>query len=260
MEDASKRQKCIAWLFGFAAHVVTDSAIHPIVNLKVGPYEQNKTRHRRCEMSQDVFIHSRLNLGVDINQQVSSNVDDTSEGGESYKMDKDIASLWKKILANVYGEELASASPAKETVWSWIISRLMQLISGKQYNVTYSLPDPTRNNNTLTLLPPDPDQWHRAMRILMQTAEALIPFTRHLTASQGLVYPAKPDPQYVKALEIPNGGRMDFDQIFDKTVEHLIQFWGDMSLALQGKSSPLDSMPSVSLDTGINENIQCTTG
>ncbi len=173
------------------------------------------------------------------------------------KMDNDIASLWKEILANVYGEELASASPAKETVWSWIISRLMQLISGKQYNVTYSLPNPTQNNNTLTLLPPDPDQWHRAMRILMQTAEsgdALIPFTRHLTANQGLVYPAKPDPQYVKALRIPNGGRMDFDQIFDKTVEHLIQFWGDMSLSLQGKSSPLDSMPSVSLDTGINEN------
>lgn len=95
------------------------------------------------------------------------------------------------------------------------------------------------------------------MRLLMQTAEngdALIPFTRHLTSDQGLVYPDKPDLQYVNALEIPNGGRMDFDLIFDKTVEHLIEFWADMSLALQGKSSPLDSMPSVSLDTGIDEN------
>lgn len=256
MEDAGKRQKCIAWLFGFAAHVVTDAAIHPVVNLKVGPYEQNKTRHRRCEMSQDVFIHARLNLGVDINQQVSGNVDDTSDGRGSYKMDKDIASLWKEILAEVYGED-QPAPPAEETIWSWAIARLMQLVGGRRRNVTYSLPDPTQNNNPLTLLPPDPDQWHRAMRLLMQTAEngdALIPFTRHLTADQGLVYPAEPDMQYVKSLKIPNGDRMDFDLIFDKTVEHLIQFWADMSLSLQGKSSPLDTMPSVSLDTGIDEN------
>jgi len=57
------RDKAFAWLLGYAAHVITDSTIHPVIELKVGPYAQNKTAHRRCEMHQDAYIFQRLNLG-----------------------------------------------------------------------------------------------------------------------------------------------------------------------------------------------------
>ncbi len=53
------RQKCMAWFYGFAAHLATDDLIHSVVILKVGPHEQKKTAHRRCEMSQDVYAYAR---------------------------------------------------------------------------------------------------------------------------------------------------------------------------------------------------------
>ena len=31
------QQKCLAWLLGYAAHVVMDVTIHPVVEMKVGP-------------------------------------------------------------------------------------------------------------------------------------------------------------------------------------------------------------------------------
>ncbi|MGZ5028576.1 MAG: zinc dependent phospholipase C family protein, partial [Methylobacter sp.] len=103
MTDDNVRQKCMAWLFGFAAHVATDGTIHPVVNLKVGPYEQNKTEHRRCEMSQDVYAHGRLNMGaLEFNRQISTNVDDSSDINDSDRMDLDVAQLWQDLLIGVY--------------------------------------------------------------------------------------------------------------------------------------------------------------
>lgn len=57
------RDKAFAWLLGYTAHVITDTTIHPVVEPKVGPYAQNKTAHRECEMHQDAYIFQRLNLG-----------------------------------------------------------------------------------------------------------------------------------------------------------------------------------------------------
>ena len=253
MEVMDKRQKCLAWLLGFAAHVVADAAIHPVVNLKVGPYKENTIRHRRCEMSQDVYIHRRLNLGVDMNRQISTNVNETSEGRWSSELDDDICEFWVDILAEVYGTEQSPAPFSGGNFFSWTFSRMMTMIGRKGYEVTYTHPAETSRS----LLPPDPDTWHRAMRTLMQTAEngdVLIPFARHLVADQGLVYPKKADPQYIMNLKVPSGGRMDFDQIIDKTVAHTVSFWNNMSLALQRMPSPLDTMPNISLDTGIDEN------
>ena len=40
-EEAYEKQ--IAWLFGYAAHLVTDLYIHPVIEKKVGPYAENAT-------------------------------------------------------------------------------------------------------------------------------------------------------------------------------------------------------------------------
>ena len=36
------QQKGLAWLLGYCAHVATDVTIHPVVEMKVGPYDENK--------------------------------------------------------------------------------------------------------------------------------------------------------------------------------------------------------------------------
>jgi len=64
-EPGVLRIRCLAWLLGYAAHVATDLTIHPVVLRRVGPYEENKTAHRTCEMHQDAYIcWPRRNLGA----------------------------------------------------------------------------------------------------------------------------------------------------------------------------------------------------
>lgn len=212
MADDNVRQKCIAWLFGFAAHVATDGTIHPVVNLKVGPYEQNKTEHRRCEMSQDVYAHKRLNMGaLEFNRQISTNVSDTSDIDNQDRMDPDVAQLWQDLLIGVYTH----------------------------------LPSPKVHD------------WHCAMRRMMKIGESgnvLFPFARHVAANQGLVYPIVPEVEYIRHLDVPGGETMNFDELFQKAFNNIVELWGWLALSLQNQASPLDTLTSWSLDTGIDEN------
>jgi hypothetical protein len=212
MADDNVRQKCIAWLFGFAAHVATDGTIHPVVNLKVGPYEQNKTEHRRCEMSQDVYAHKRLNMGaLEFNRQISTNVSDTSDIDNQDRMDPDVAQLWQDLLIGVYTH----------------------------------LPSPKVHD------------WHCAMRRMMKIGESgnvLFPFARHVAANQGLVYPVVPEVEYIRHLDVPGGETMNFDELFQKAFNNIVELWGWLALSLQNQASPLDTLTSWSLDTGIDEN------
>ena len=218
MKDDNVRQKCMAWLFGFAAHVATDGTIHPVVNLKVGPYEQNKTEHRRCEMSQDVYAHSRLNMGaLDFNRQISTNIDDTSDMDNPNRMDPDVAGLWQDLLIGVYA------------------------------------------GHDSDLRPPKVHDWHSAMRRMMKVGESgnmLFAFARHVATNQGLVYPAVPETQYIQGLNVPGERIMDFEELFQKALNNIVELWGWLALSLQSQESPLDTRVSWSLDTGIDENNQ----
>ncbi len=213
MADDNVRQK---WLFGFASHVATDGTIHPVVNLKVGSYEQNKTQHRRCEMSQDVYAHSKLNMGaLEFNKQISVNVDDTSDVTNRDRMDPDVALLWQGLLTGVY----SSLDPQ--------------------------------------LRPPKVHDWHGAMCRMMKLAQSgnvLIPFARHVAANQGLVYPVVPEVEYIRHLDVPGGETMNFDALFQKTLNNIVELWGWLALSLQNQEFPLDTLASWSLDTGIDEN------
>jgi|SRR6185369_10002280 len=215
MEDENIRQKCMAWLFGFAAHIATDGTIHPVVNLKVGPYEENKTEHRRCEMSQDVYAHSRLNMGaLEFNQQISTNVDDTSDTNNQDHMDPDIAQLWQELLTGIY------------------------------------------NLDT-----PKVNDWHVAMRRMMKLGESgnvLFAFFRNIAAKQAFVYPVTPETQYVKGLKTPDNRTVDYEELFQKAFNNIVELWGWLALSLQRQNSPLDTLNSWSLDTGIDEDNHMT--
>ena len=75
-KDGRSWQKGTAWLLGYAGHVATDVAIHPVVKLRVGPYLANPTEHRLCEMHQDAYIWPRLmNLGeVGVSEHLTSGI------------------------------------------------------------------------------------------------------------------------------------------------------------------------------------------
>jgi hypothetical protein len=73
--DGASRQKAFSWLLGYTSHVVTDTTIHPVVELKVGEYQKNKGKHRICEMHQDAYIFQRLNIGeIGLAQHLDSGI------------------------------------------------------------------------------------------------------------------------------------------------------------------------------------------
>ncbi len=245
IQEENVRQKCAAWLFGFASHCVADGVVHPVVNLKVGPYEQNKTEHRCCELSQDVLVHGKLGLGpVALNRQISLNVQLTADERESDRLDRDIARLWSAALDTVYADRRQEdASFSLFSAWGWMSAKLKQFTG-----------QPDR------LPAPNPDEWHRAMSRNMKLAESggkLMPFARHAAANAGLTYPAAPETQYVNGLQVPEEKRMDFEAVFSKALQDTLAFWQNMSLALQGRHTPLDSMAGWNLSTGFDANRNC---
>jgi hypothetical protein len=109
--------------------------------------------------------------------------------------------------------------------------------------------------------PPKVHDWHVAMRRMMKLAQSgnkLFPFARHVAAHQGLVYPAVPDVEYIRHLDVPGGDAMNFEILFKKALNNVVELWGWLALSLQNQASPLDTLASWSLDTGIDENNRMT--
>ncbi|MDO6465944.1 zinc dependent phospholipase C family protein [Pseudoalteromonas carrageenovora] len=94
-------EKCFAWLCGYMAHVAADITIHPVVELKVGPYEQNKTAHRTCEMNQDAYIWQRLNLGeIGYADRIKHNMGSCTNSSGDF--DPDIINIWQHALTSIH--------------------------------------------------------------------------------------------------------------------------------------------------------------
>jgi hypothetical protein len=205
----------MAWLFGFASHIAADGTIHPVINLKVGPYEQNKTAHRDCEMSQDVYAQSKLNMGkLDFNKQISTNVNDASDVNDQDCMDADIAQLWHDLLINVYSSTNPELQSPKVNNWHRGMREIMKI---------------------------------------GESGNHLIPFARHIAANQGLVYPATPVADDIGPLQVPGNTTQEFEAIFQKALKNILELWGELALLLQNKTSPLNTQVSWSMDTGIDE-------
>ncbi len=63
--------------------------VHPVVKLKVGPYAENKTRHRECEIHQDAYIFPRrLNLGtIGLAEHLTSGIGQCGQPGHPDQLD-----------------------------------------------------------------------------------------------------------------------------------------------------------------------------
>ncbi|MFK3859603.1 zinc dependent phospholipase C family protein [Pseudoalteromonas rhizosphaerae] len=108
--EGSAQEKCFAWLCGYMSHVAADITIHPVVELKVGPYEQSQTDHRTCEMNQDAYIWPRLNLGeIGLADRFRLNIGSCSS--QNNCLDEDIKQLWQHVLSHIHPDYTQSAAP-----------------------------------------------------------------------------------------------------------------------------------------------------
>lgn len=205
-------EKGVAWLFGYAAHVAADLTIHPVVELKVGPYHANQQNHRRCEMYQDAHVFYRLNLGdIGDSEHLDSGIKACIDNSGS--LDGDIEDLWKQILAEVY-------------------------------------PEGYRSNE------PQPAEWHAGFASLLDTVEEgtrLFAWARHVGAHTGISYTTEEDidSTFIEDLEVPGGGRLHYDALFDQAIDNVLRFWAQLAEGLIQPSAPIFAqLGHWNLDTG----------
>jgi hypothetical protein len=192
--DGIPRQKAFSWLLGYTSHVVMDTTIHPVIELKVGEYQKNKDKHRICEMHQDAYIFQRLNIGeIGLAEHLDSGIWGCCDKPGSGKLDPVITSIWQSMLETCHTRTYQTDPPVIDN-WH----------SAFQFVV-----DKAEEGN------------------------ALFPFARHVAASIGLTYPAIDDldSQYLKVLPTPLGP-MNYDDIFERAMQNVLIAWSSIADAI----------------------------
>lgn len=102
-ENSTHYEICLQWFLGFLSHMIVDTVIHPIVELKVGDYANNATQHRICEMHQDVWLFEEI-----YKKPISS-----IKPVESIEVLKraEVLDFWEYLLSKCYGFYLSTARP-----------------------------------------------------------------------------------------------------------------------------------------------------
>ena len=219
MPPSPARDKSLAWLLGFTAHVLMDVTVHPVVGIKVGqPYEEHKKEHRTCEMHQDTYIfESRLNLGIHYANHLKSGICSCSDPADEDRIDPDVFYVWNEMFKDV---DMALYVENGPNIHGW--HDCFEDIVG-----------------------------HIA-------DSRLVALARHIAPGvlDGSVYPLAEDveDQYIKNLEVPGGQRMTYDAIFDKGVANVLRAWAVVaSDVLVGTASAEGFLRNWNLDTGEDE-------
>jgi hypothetical protein len=211
-------RKCIAWIFGYAAHLVTDLTIHPVISRKFGAYaasSRNRKRHRLCELNQDAYLFQR-DFGSDIvgsDFLRFSEFGECAEGGNLHKLSRPIAALWAFCL---------NAYPRPET---------------KKY---VRLPKESLKLNV----------WYatfvKVFRDVLTKGNAFL-------QDQAIGYPhsSKVDAAYISDLPTASGGKITYDELFGDARENVRHAWRELALALDSNQPAQFTLPNANLDTGL---------
>ena len=215
------RDKQLAWLLGYCAHVVTDVTIHPVVQAKVGVYNENQRQHRICEMNQDSHIYRRMNLGeIGESDNFALTVAQCSNCDDRTQLDRDIVKLWQGMLEDVYPELYVEYPP---DIASWH-REFVVMISESGADAT-----------------------------------GLFPLAGVIAAKMELAYPAfeMVDRQYVEDLMIPleKPDYLHYDCIFNRAVGYVAAVWELVGQAVFADDlSPMPWFGDWNLDSGRDEH------
>lgn len=202
MPTSRSRDKSLAWLLGFTAHVVMDATVHPVVNLKVGePYEEHKLAHRICEMHQDTYIfQSRMNLDIHYSSYLKHGICKCSDPTDEDKLDPDIFYVWNEMFKST---DMGLYIQNKPDMHAW-------------HDCFEDIVDHIADNR-------------------------LVALARHVMpgALDGKVYPLfeDVDMQYIAELAVPSGGVMHYDGIFDKGVANVREAWAVVASDIWGSTA-----------------------
>ncbi len=203
-----------AWLLGFAAHMVTDMTIHPVVERRVGPYQGNESEHRRCEMHQDAFIFPRvMNVGdTGLSEHLATGIAACHAPDDENAIDPAVGEVWRTMLGAAYPEDIAGDAPLP-SAWHCGFRDILSAMAGVNH---------------------------------------LFPFARHVCSNLNLAYPTEGaiDKSFILQLKTPEGP-MDYQAIYERARGNVLSVWKGLDDALlAGRSDALDQLEDWNLDTG----------
>lgn len=210
-----EKYKALAWLLGFTSHIITDVTIHPVIELKVGRYEENQKAHRTCEMHQDVYIYTQMNVGdIYSGNFLQDGIATCTDPNHANRLDPTVGKVWRYMLKTT-DSELYHANAPKFHAWHrWFKTLLATAAPGRFF------------------------AW-----------------SRHMAIGDGFLYPATPDASYIKNLQTPGGGSMSFLSIFRKAQANVRKYWAIVARAcLLEDETDLSLIRNWNLDTGKDES------
>jgi hypothetical protein len=217
----SARDKQLAWLLGYCAHVVTDMTIHPVVQAKVGVYAENQRQHRVCEMNQDSYIYRRMDDGeIGDSDMFARIVAQCGNRGDRNQLDRDIVTLWEVMLTDVH-PDLSKANQPDCAAWHCgFIARMEECQAGQ-------------------------------VRIF--------PLAANIAAKMELSYPRydQVDRQFIEEQVIPTyvPQKLHYDEIFDRAVDNVVAVWKMIEQALcDNDPALLPIFGDWNLDNGLDEH------
>jgi hypothetical protein len=213
------KEKCLAWLMGYTAHVITDMCVHPVVELKVGPYAGNETPHRRCEMHQDAYIFRRIGTGM---PQVAGHIKATiltcGASDDPKRLDPDLKKLWTELLKTVHPKAFVDDPPDMD----------------KWHQKCYTI-----------------------LEKILPTSSRFVGFARHACDGLGFSYPTPAKiamKGYIENLTVPGGKSMHYDDVFNLAIERVHQVWLEVTRYALGQGDLLAFRNDEwDLDTGRNK-------
>jgi hypothetical protein len=213
------QQIALAWLMGYAAHVVTDVTIHPVIERLVGVYAQNTRAHRECEMHQDAYIFQKMKLGeVGQSEHLDSGIWGCCDTPDSGQLHPAVLNTWQQILAACYPAQYVANEPDLNR-WHRGFKRIV---------------DKAEDGNRLP---------H---------------FARQAGVTAGLTYPAIGDIQARCVFDLATpGGKMHYDAVFAKAQDNVDAMWALIGKAVfENDDAYLAAVPNCDLDTGRDKHGQ----
>ena len=218
--QGSARDKQLAWLLGYCAHVVTDMTIHPVVQAKVGVYAENQRQHRVCEMNQDSYIYHRMDDGeIGDSDLFARIIAQCSDHKDINQLDRDIVSLWEEMLTDVH-PDLSKANPPDSSAWHrGFITRMEECQAGQV---------------------------------------RLFPLAANIAGKMELSYPRydQVDRQFIDAQLIPTEKpfHLHYDEIFEQAADNVAAVWRSVEQSLcDDDPALLPIFGDWNLDNGLDE-------
>lgn len=229
-----KHDICLAWLLGYVSHLVADVVVHPVVNVIVGPYRFNDIEHRRCELTQDALVYSKVM---------------TVEG----------APTQADLTDTDYHHFLNHCASLPVTPANTLGSPDINKTINEFWSVTLS---ENHMDQTTNYEPIDPNAWYRNYKSGINTASRMPSAAiRELLSGKGLAYQKLNSPKlatdrlgFFDNINIPKGGRGNFLEVFYKAVGEVVRVW-DLLLEDINKGDPNNCAKYVKnwdLDTGLD--------